>query len=196
MVGRTEKITWIAIVVSLVFHAGLYVVLRGSSSARVPTLGRRGVVAVDFVQTYSHRRGAKTKESAEDQVATSGHSASRSASEPASANAPVGPVGDPAVAERESNLFILAITTLIDRHKIYPPAAVEREEEGKVVLGISVERDGRIASVEIEEPCPFELLNQAALRTVNAIGHFPPVPEIVPVPLHLHVPLVFRVERP
>jgi len=111
-----------------------------------------------------------------------------------SQSSPQGELGDPHAIELESDRFIAAVTRLIEQRKIFPKEAIDRDEEGKVMIGISLDREGHLLESKIEEPCKFQLLNDAALRTVNSVK-FPEVPEIVPTPVHLHVPLVYRIER-
>ena len=63
------------------------------------------------------------------------------------------------------------------------------------MVAITVDREGKLLDASIEVPSSFDLLNEAALKTVKAIVQYPRVPLSVAAPLHLHIPLVFRIER-
>ena len=190
MLENSNKWTSVALIISVLLHAALYAWLRGSYKVAHLVTSRQGVVSVDFVQPVSHGAATlrgKGQEPQKEKAETESRQAQNLMGQK-------GVEGDPQAVARETDQFIAKITSLIASHKIYPQEAIDREEEGKVILGITVERDGEISSVQIEQPSAFDLLNQAALRSAHSIERFPPVPELVPVPLHLHVPIVFRIE--
>jgi TonB family protein len=91
--------------------------------------------------------------------------------------------------------YIQEVARLLNQNKVFPHASVEREEEGRVLIGLTLGRDGAVLDARVEEHSPFDRLNQAALQTVHNVTHFPAIPELVPAPLHLHVPLLFQIER-
>jgi TonB family protein len=157
---------------------------------RVHAINKHGVIAVEFIQEVHHEptvsrktvatklKKADVKQKAEEKPAT-----------------PEALPFDKITAERETNAYIISVARLINDKKIYPKEAVDREQEGRVVVGLTLSASGEKIQASIEEASPFQLLNDAALKTVAAVGKFPPVPLGVGVPLHLHIPLVFKVER-
>ncbi len=179
----------LSLVVHLIFYIWFYF------KKHVPANIRHGVVSVNFVQSVDHEasvakaRKAKSQPSSEVPAAQS-QPANAADSKPQNAEP-----GDPAAIQRESDIFIGTVTRLLEQKKIYPQPAIDREEEGKVIVGLTLDREGLVTAVNLEESSPFNLLNEAALRTVRAVGHFPRVPDVVPAPIHLHVPLVYRIER-
>jgi protein TonB len=58
----------------------------------------------------------------------------------------------------------------------YPTEAIYRHEEGVVVILMTVGQDGHVMSARVQVPCPFAILNQAALRAVRQTWHFPAGP--------------------
>ena len=54
----------------------------------------------------------------------------------------------------------------------YPREAVLARQEGTVVVRLVVGEDGRVQSAEADEPSPWPLLNQSALRTVREQWQF------------------------
>lgn len=180
-----------ALGLSILVHLFLFGWLTYQKSA--PSRSGHGVVSVSFIQSISH-----DSESAAPSRKKEGHSAPKAdnsrpeqPSTPGAAGAP----GDPNAIAHESDLFISAVTQLVDQNKIFPKAAIDREEEGKVLVAVTLDRSGELLDSKIEEPSPFELLNEAALKTVRAIAKYPVVPAMVPAPIHLHIPLIFRIER-
>lgn len=58
----------------------------------------------------------------------------------------------------------------------YPKNAVRRNQQGKVLLDITVDRTGQIKSIFAKEEARYKSLNEAAVAAVNAVGDFPAVP--------------------
>ena len=58
---------------------------------------------------------------------------------------------------------------------VYPSSAIDKNQQGKVVLKVIVDRSGKVQSIDIKEKSKFKLLNKAANRAVTK-AHFPSVP--------------------
>jgi protein TonB len=56
----------------------------------------------------------------------------------------------------------------------YPVQAIQQHQEGTVVVRLVVGENGQVSSVEATQPCPWPLLNEAALRGVRQQWRFPP----------------------
>lgn len=81
----------------------------------------------------------------------------------------------------------------IESRKKYPRAAMERQIEGRVVVRFVIERDGRVASVDIAQGSEHEILNRAALEAVRAASPFPrPPARFFSGPVSLEVAIVFE----
>ncbi|HMN68329.1 MAG TPA: energy transducer TonB [Bdellovibrionales bacterium] len=168
------------LIISVVLHAALGLVLLRRHFT--PAAASKGVVTVDFVRSVNHEppdapRGAGARK--------------RALVKYTAAAAPAGPVH----SAQESDAYASLVSALIEKNKIYPRAALEREEEGRVLIAVTIARDGSVIAAEIEEASPFSSLNEAALSSVRGIGRFPPLPERVSDPVHLHVPLSYRIQR-
>lgn len=59
----------------------------------------------------------------------------------------------------------------------YPEEARQRRLQGRLVLTVSVRRDGSIQEIDIVEPSGVALLDQAAMRIVRLAEPYPPLPE-------------------
>lgn len=168
-----------AIAGSIVAHAVLFWVLVRNKH-HVLT-GRMGRVAVEVAFVAEHNESPSLK----------GERKSAAAKQMGRATP-----GAIAVADKGTfDSYVGQVMALIDQHKLYPEESLEREEEGRVVIGLTIEADGTISASSLEEKCAFDVLNEAALKTIARIQKFPPLVAGIAAPLHLHVPLVFKIQR-
>lgn len=77
-----------------------------------------------------------------------------------------------AIRERILTEYKERILNEISRNKQYPVLARRLKQEGNVGVRFTVNKDGRIFNIQIENPSGFPLLDEAAL---NAIGKSSPV---------------------
>jgi TonB family protein len=54
----------------------------------------------------------------------------------------------------------------------YPPEAIINGQEGTVIVRLSVDQDGRVTDAVAVSPCPWPLLNNAAVRAVRNAWRF------------------------
>ncbi len=106
--------------------------------------------------------------------------------------------------ETAESTYVNELASLLNRAKRYPRESIAREQEGRVVVAVSVDREGNVHETQISTPSPFRLLNEAALETVGRIGKFPAPPAILLSDAgghgigsrRLKIPISFRIERP
>lgn len=91
----------------------------------------------------------------------------------------------------ELGRYVSRVLARINETKRYPREAQFNEQEGTVTLLLEVAPDGSLVRVEMESPCPFESLNQAALEAVRKVGRLPPTP--TPRSLIFHIPIRFQI---
>ncbi len=170
----------------MIFHVLVIAFLLHRSYS--PAISKKGIISVDFIQSVHHAKSSPVDKSKDGKKKPTFR-----APEPDLPQA-VAPTGDPSASSPETDAYILAVLKIINQRKVYPPEAIDRGEEGRVMVAVSVSADGQVLDVRIEEPSPFARLNAAALQTVSNIKSFPPLPSGVAAPIHLHIPLVYRVE--
>ena len=90
----------------------------------------------------------------------------------------------------EMERYLAGVIARIHQTKRYPREAQFNEQEGTVMLKIEVAADGGLLRSEVENPCPFESLNRAALEAVRSVGRLPPVP--LRKAVKLHIPIRFQ----
>lgn len=106
------------------------------------------------------------------------------------------PSPGPASAARKHNVFegyLAFIRTLLEEYKEYPLWARRNNWEGTVGLHFVICRDGKVEDLRVVRSSGFNVLDEAAERTVRRIGKFPSIPkELTMNRLSLDVPLVFK----
>ncbi|MDB4456195.1 TonB family protein [bacterium] len=80
-------------------------------------------------------------------------------------------------AQKKHLLKLYRSTILTSTYKkiVYPSSAIDKNQQGKVVLKVTVDRSGKVQSIDLKEKSKFKLLNKAADRAVTK-AHFPSVP--------------------
>ncbi len=70
----------------------------------------------------------------------------------------------------------------------YPAQAIQQHQEGTVVVRLVVGESGQVSSAEATQPCPWPLLNEAALRAVRQQWRFTPgVLRVYDVAIHFQI---------
>jgi protein TonB len=78
----------------------------------------------------------------------------------------------------------------------YPGTSLRLNQEGRVLLRVLVDEQGRPTQVTIEQSSGFRLLDQAALKAVQSRWHFVPAQrDGVAVAAYALVPVEFRIDR-
>jgi periplasmic protein TonB len=131
--------------------------------------------------------GLPTIKSEEPQPAAS----STTAVSPSDAQSGSAIASDPNEMARYVGLLVLAV----QKNRRYPKEAIDREEEGVVALTVRLKSDGELLEAAVKKPSPFTSLNEAALKTVQTIRHFPKPPIVEGTVIELVIPMRFKIER-
>jgi protein TonB len=82
---------------------------------------------------------------------------------------------------------------LIERHKDYPIMARRGRIEGTTVVRGTLDNDGALRQCTLARTSGSALLDNAAIRAVQSVGQFPPVPgELHGDKLVFELPISFR----
>ncbi len=76
----------------------------------------------------------------------------------------------------------------------YPPSARRKRVQGRVLLAVVVTKSGRASSVRIRKSSGFQLLDQAALKTVKRWRFRPATRNGQPVRARVIVPITFKLK--
>lgn len=72
--------------------------------------------------------------------------------------------------------YEMALSSLIEKQRYYPRTARQRGEEGRPVVKLVLDPQGRLVQVQLESSSGIELLDEAALDIVNRAQPFPAPP--------------------
>jgi periplasmic protein TonB len=81
-----------------------------------------------------------------------------------------------------------------NRPPVYPPEAVRRAEQGKVILLIHVSAEGLARGVDIAQSSGFVLLDNAAREAVARWHFLPAVQDGQPIPFDMALQVVFHLD--
>ena len=90
---------------------------------------------------------------------------------------PTQPKPDMHLVEDVLQRYFSAVRRKIESEKKYPIAAQNSGIEGRAGVEMTILKDGRLEKVEITESSGYEILDRAALQSVNNAAPFPPIPE-------------------
>jgi protein TonB len=78
---------------------------------------------------------------------------------------------------------LAAVRRRIDARKVYPQIAVRNGWEGRVLVEMRLEGDGRLAAVRLLEGSGYAVLDDETLAAVRRASPFPPVARVLTVPV-------------
>jgi len=83
----------------------------------------------------------------------------------------------------------------IEEEKEYPGWAERNGYEGQVEIRFKLLADGQVENVEIVSPSGYEILDNEAVRTIQASAPFPPIPKAVAkAHLWIKLPVIFELQ--
>lgn len=89
--------------------------------------------------------------------------------------------------------YLYEVRRLLERNKIYPPAARRRNLEGVVVIRFTIAAGGQVNGSSIAKSSGELLLDQGAQDTLLRVGKFPPIPAgLERSQLTIAVPISYR----
>ena len=81
---------------------------------------------------------------------------------------------------QQAALFRIYRSSLLKKtyqHIIYPESAIDRNQQGDVILKLMINRDGKIQNVDYDKRADFSSLNKAAARAVENSSPYPKAPK-------------------
>ncbi len=98
-------------------------------------------------------------------------------------------------ASNEMSRYIGLLATVLQENRRYPREAIAREEEGVVGLVVKLGSNGDLVEARVKDPSSFSSLNEAALKTILSIQHYPKPPIAEGSVIELAIPMRFKIER-
>ena len=81
---------------------------------------------------------------------------------------------------QQAGLFRIYRSNLLKKtyqHVIYPGSAIDRDQQGDVILKLTISREGEIQNMDYDKRADFSSLNKAAARAVENATPYPPAPK-------------------
>ncbi|MBW1998233.1 MAG: energy transducer TonB [Deltaproteobacteria bacterium] len=92
--------------------------------------------------------------------------------------------------------YARAIKENILLHWRYPPEAKNALLEGKLRVTFTLDRGGSVIAIEVSKASGYDVLDQEAVRAINAASPFPPFPPHIAVNrLHINADFEYRLKR-
>jgi protein TonB len=84
----------------------------------------------------------------------------------------------------------------LERHKRYPRKARRRNQQGVVTVRVRMNRDGSVASYQLESPSAYQALHKETLALIKRAQPLPPPPaQMKGESIEFVVPIVFSLKR-
>ena len=98
--------------------------------------------------------------------------------------------------EKIKAAYLISVREKIERNKYYPRSAKKLRQTGKVELKFTILKDGSIKGIEVVSACRYGRLNRAAVKTLERIGKFAPLPDAFDTgEVTVKVPIVYMLKR-
>lgn len=107
--------------------------------------------------------------------------------------APPAPDAPPAdfQAGAASDQWEARLMARLERYRYYPAAARSRRQQGTAWVRASIDREGRLLALRLEQSSGQSMLDAAALQTFRRAQPLPPIPDELKAPQELVVPVEY-----
>lgn len=99
------------------------------------------------------------------------------------------------ISGAELNKLVLLIYYAIDAHKTYPSEAASQGESGQAIVEFTLFPNGNVSSIHLVKSSGFNVLDQAALSSVQASQPISNVNQLIKSPQQITIPVSYAVER-
>ena len=76
--------------------------------------------------------------------------------------------------------YLTQIARRSSQFRFYPGAALENREQGRVVVSLTIARDGRVVDARISQSSGSRSIDAAEIQTMIKSSPFPPLPADIP----------------
>jgi periplasmic protein TonB len=94
---------------------------------------------------------------------------------------------------RQRNDYLSRVARQIAQYRVYPASASNNNQGGRVVMRVTVARDGRVLDVRVGTSSGWPAIDAAELETIRKAAPFPPLPSEMPGdPVVLVLPVTYN----
>ncbi len=103
--------------------------------------------------------------------------------------------GSGAGADTAKNKYFSLVAQTIYKNKRYPRQAYSLNQEGKVLVRLRLDKNGKMLDLKILEDAPFKSLTNATIETIKSIKKFPVIPNELGVEeITFRIPIEYKIE--
>jgi protein TonB len=103
--------------------------------------------------------------------------------------------GSGAGADTAKNKYFSLVAQTIYKNKRYPRQAYSLNQEGKVLVRLRLDKNGKMLDLKILEYAPFKSLTNATIETIKSIKKFPVIPNELGVEeITFRIPIEYKIE--
>lgn len=93
----------------------------------------------------------------------------------------------------QRNDYLSRVARQIERFREYPAIARQNGQQGRVVMRVTITRDGRLLDASVDRSSGWPVIDSAELATIRRSGKFPEVPGSMPGdPIVLILPVTYK----
>ena len=94
---------------------------------------------------------------------------------------------------RQRNDYLSRVARQIAQYRVYPASASNNNQGGRVVMRVTVARDGQVLDVGVRTSSGWPAIDAAELETIRKAAPFPPLPSEMPGdPVVLVLPVTYN----
>ena len=98
--------------------------------------------------------------------------------------------------KRLTDIYRARVLRQTYREISYPRRAISRNQEGSIVLKVTVNKKGELVEMDYEEKTPYSSLNKEAKDALSSAAPFDPLPEGIPSDtLEFTIPIRFQIPK-
>jgi protein TonB len=103
--------------------------------------------------------------------------------------------GAGAGADTAKSKYFSLVAQTIYKNKRYPRQAYSLNQEGKVVVRLQLDKNGKMLDLKVLEKAPFKSLTNATIETIKSIKKFPVIPNELGVEeITFRIPIEYKIE--
>ena len=93
---------------------------------------------------------------------------------------------------RQRNDYLSRVARQIALHRVYPTSALNNNQGGRVVMRVTVTRNGQVLDVSVRTSSGWPAIDAAEVETIRKAAPFPPLPSEMPGdPVVLVLPITY-----
>ncbi len=91
------------------------------------------------------------------------------------------------------NIYYEQLRNYIEAHQVYPQMALRLKQQGKVLVRLLIEKNGRFKQIILNQTSGHELLDKSVIENLKTLNQFKEFPKEIAEPeIYVNIPIVFE----